>query len=83
MNRNQVKTPHVKAKHSGERSSRLLHGVEAQDALVALFDDFDDFDRVKTRRPSGSGRRVAQPAARAPSVPEPAGVPQLELSDSA
>jgi hypothetical protein len=81
MNRDQVKASQVKAKHSGERPGGLLHGVEAQDALVALFDDFDDFDRAKNRRPSGSGR-AAQPAPPAPIVPARARVrvPHLELS---
>jgi hypothetical protein len=64
MNRNQVKGAAREAKHSGERPSGLLHGVEAQNALVALFGDFDDFDRAKNRRPSGSDSRVAQPAPR-------------------
>jgi hypothetical protein len=82
MNRNQVKGAARESKHSGERPSRLLHGVEAQDALVALFDDFDYFDRAKNRRPSGLGRRVAQPSPRAPTVPICAGAPHLELSDS-
>jgi hypothetical protein len=59
MNRSQVKSAAREAKHSGERPSGLLHGVEAQDALVALFDDFCDFGRAKNRRLGGSARRVA------------------------
>ena len=65
MNRSQVKSAAPEAKHSGKKPSRLLHGVEAQDALVALFDESGHFDRAKNRRPGGSVRRVAAGSANA------------------
>ena len=63
----------MKAKYSSEMpGNELLRGVEAQDAFVALFDDFDNMAREAVNEAARNRRPGPRPAAR-PANPQVAG----------